>query len=224
MYMKHVSTMSQLRETTMTYAGDVRDYENCDAAMRNIDPDCNLFNVSNTRYYLEDDINEIIKRNNLSKNDFSLMLLNIRSLPKNIGKLCDFLSLIDNKFTIGLSETWLHSDNVDLYEIPEYTSFHVTGPSKKGGGVSLYVHSSLEYTVLSEMSIITEYLECVFIEVNTRTMTQNKKIIVGIVYRPPSTNITTFTEHVMNIIYYIKVENKQVLYNGRFQHQFNQLW
>ena len=60
---------------------------------------------------------------------------------------------------------------------------HVTRP-KKGGCVS-YVHSSLEYTVLSEMSIITEHLECVFIEVNTRIMTQNKKIIVGIVYRPP---------------------------------------
>ncbi len=54
-------------------------------------------------------------------------------------------------------------------------------------------------------------------------MTQNKKIIVGIFYRPPSTNITTFTEHVMNIIDYLKVE-KTVLYNGRFQHQFNQLW
>ena len=78
------------------------------------------------------------------------MHLNIRSLPKNIGKLCDFLSLIDNKFTnIGLSETWLHSDDVDLYEIPEHTSIHVTMPFKGGGGVPLYVHSSLDYTVLS---------------------------------------------------------------------------
>ena len=66
------------------------------------------------------------------------------------------------------------------------------------------------------MSIITEYLECVFIEVNTRTMTHNKKIIVGIVYRPPSTNITTFTEHVMNIIDYLKVENKQCYIMGDF--------
>ena len=73
--------------------------------------------------------------------------------------------------------------------------------------MSLYVHSSLEYTVLSEISIITGYLECVFIEVNTRTMTQNKKIIVGIVYWPPSTNITTFTEHVMNIIDYMKINS-----------------
>ena len=78
--------------------------------------------------------------------------------------------------------------------------------------MSLYVHSSLEYTVLSEMSIITEYLECVFIEVNIRTMTQNKKIIVGLVYRPPGTNITTLTEHVMNIIDYF--ENKQCYITG----------
>ena len=58
--------------------------------------------------------------------------------------------------------------------------------------------------VLSEMNIITEYLEYVFIEVKTRTMKYNKKTIVGIVYRPPGTNIATFTEHVMNIIPFLK--------------------
>jgi len=46
--------------------------------------------------------------------------------------LCDFLSLIVTKFTvIGLIETWLHSDNVDLYEISEYTNIHVTRTSTK---------------------------------------------------------------------------------------------
>ena len=48
MYIKHLSTMSQLPETAVSYAGDVRDYENCNAAMRNID--CNLFNFANTKY------------------------------------------------------------------------------------------------------------------------------------------------------------------------------
>ena len=62
--------------------------------------------------------------NNRSEDEFSVMYLNVRSLPKNISKLCDFLSLIDKKITIiGLSETWLHSDNVDLYEVPEYTCY-----------------------------------------------------------------------------------------------------
>ena len=49
------------------------------------------------------------------------------------------------------------------------------------------------------MSIITEHLECVFIEVKTQSKTC-KKTVVGVVYRPPNTNITAFTEHVVNII------------------------
>ena len=50
------------------------------------------------------------------------------------------------------------------------------------------------------MSIITEYLECVFIEVKTQSEICSKKTIVGVVYGPPNTNITAFTEHVVNII------------------------
>ena len=61
--------MSQLPETSMSYAGDVRDYENCNGAVRNIDPYYNLFNFVNAKYYLEDDINEVI----ISEDKFSLM-------------------------------------------------------------------------------------------------------------------------------------------------------
>ena len=132
MYILHISPMSY---TALTYAGDEHDYENCTAAMRNIDPDCNVLttdNFANTRYHLKNDINDVIKRNNLSAKQFSLMRLNIRNLPKNIGKLSDFLSLIDNRFSINvLSETWLYNDNLDLYELPENKSIHFTRPSKK---------------------------------------------------------------------------------------------
>ena len=75
------------------------------------------------------------------------MHLNIRSLQKNISQLRDLLSLIDNTI-IGLGETWLRSDNVLLYEVSEYTSTHVTTPSKKGGCVCHYmsiVHLSILY-------------------------------------------------------------------------------
>ena len=63
------------------------------------------------------------------------------------------------------------------------------------------------------MSIITEYLECVFIEVKTRTMTHNKKAIVGVVYRPPTTNIAIIYYHI-NIIENHKVENKHCYIMG----------
>ena len=59
------------------------------------------------------------------------------------------------------------------------------------------------------MSIITEYLECVSIEMKTQSKTCNKKTIVGVVYRQPNTCITAFTEHVINIIQTRKVDNRQ---------------
>ena len=69
------------------------------------------------------------------------------------------------------------------------------------------------------MTIITEYLKCIFIEVKNWTMTQYKKTILGIVYRSPSTNIATFTEHVINIIEKLKVENKQCYIMGHMETQ-----
>ena len=77
------------------------------------------------------------------------------------------------------------------------------------------------------LSIITEYLECVFIEVEAQSKTCNKKTIVGVVYRPPNTivdavyrppntSITAFTKHVINIIQTLKVENKQYYIMGDF--------
>ena len=55
-----------------------------------------------------------------------------------------------------------------------------------------------------------------FNEVKTRTMTHNKNIIVDIVYRARTTHITTFTEHVMNIIDNLKVETKHCYIMGDF--------
>ena len=92
-------------------------------------------------------------------------------MPNNSSKVCVFVSMINKISTVtSVSETLLHSDNVDLHEVLEYTSIHVTRPSKKEGGVSLCVRSSHGYTVLSETGIITEYMACVFIEVTTRSV------------------------------------------------------
>ena len=62
-------------------------------------PDCNFFKTLNTtlisKYYLESDINEIIKYNNDCSRGFSLMHFNVRSLLKNIGKLNNYLESLD---------------------------------------------------------------------------------------------------------------------------------
>ena len=69
----------------------------------------------------------IIKSNANYAKGLSLMHLNVRSIPKNIDKLNNYLLLLDIQFSIiGLTETWLKKETSELYEHSEYKSIHVT--------------------------------------------------------------------------------------------------
>ena len=85
------------------------------------------------------------------------MHLNIRSIPKHIDKLSNYLTLLDLQFSlIALSETWLNNETTDIYE---YRTSHLTRPSRRGGGVSMYIHRSYEYVERPEIHIMTEHIE-----------------------------------------------------------------
>ena len=68
--------------STSLYVGNEPDYENS-ITNTDIDPDCNFFKTPNTTctstYYIESDINEIIKYNDDYGKRCSLMYLNIRN-------------------------------------------------------------------------------------------------------------------------------------------------
>ena len=149
------------------------DYENSNLNMGDLDPDCNLLATSNTalttKYYLESDINEITKCNDNYVRGLSLMHLNIRSIPKSIDKLSNYLTLLDLQFSIiALSETWLNNETSEIYELPEYRCIHLTRPSKRGGGVSMYIHRSYDYVERPDINIMTVHLECMFVEMKSQ--------------------------------------------------------
>ncbi len=99
----------------------------------------------------------------------SVTLLYVRSIPKNIDKLNNYLLLLDIQFSIiGLTE---------------YKSIDLTRPSRKGGA-SLYIHKNYDYVEKPNMNIMIELIECLFVEVMSQTRKHKRKILVVIVYRP----------------------------------------
>ena len=83
-----------------------------------LDPDIN-FNADETPcdYFIENQFNEMLRRENYSDADFSLLHLNIHSLPHNLEHLSDYISCLNIKFSvIGISETWRNgsSHSVDI--------------------------------------------------------------------------------------------------------------
>ena len=89
--------------------------------------------------------------------------------------------------------------------------------------MSVYVHESLEFHQRYDMTVINEYLECLFIELRGKELGVNGNIIVGVVYRPPNSDIGSFNEpfsaileklkHMNNICYCMGDYNINILKN-----------
>lgn len=141
---------------------------------------------------------------------FSVLHLNIRSLPKNYEKMVHFLSSLNYEFlVIALTETWLteHSKELGLYELPSYNSTHYVGQSKSGGGVSIFVHKNLNFNVRQDFSIKLgeTQVESVFIEIFSNNRSKN---LIGSIYRPPNTDIVNCNQYFSSTLELINRENK----------------
>ena len=100
-----------------------------------------------TQYY---DINHF-NMNYTNDNKLYLFLLNIRSLPDHFREMVTYLECLNTKFKIiALTETWL-KDHHTNYTLPNYNFEQTFRPKARGGGVCLYIHSSLQYKMRRDL-------------------------------------------------------------------------
>ena len=81
----------------------------------------------------------------------SMFHLNIRSIPEHFIELTSYPDSLD----IVLSETWLKPYHTK-YIIPNYSIEKDIRSFKRGGGVSLYLHFSLQYKLRNYIKIGTD--------------------------------------------------------------------
>lgn len=122
---------------------------------------------------------------------FSLLHCNCRSLNKNHDNLSLLLRILNFNFDcIAVSETWLHEHSpTDLFQLDNYKFVHRPRIQGNGGGVGLYVNIKHHFLIQDELSTFHENVfESLFVEITN----QNSKVIVGVIYRPPSSDLNTF--------------------------------
>ena len=156
--------------------------------------------LENCRAYSTVEVNGL--NNDTSDNNapVSMYFLNVDGCATNFDNLALQLELFTNKFHIvGLAETNIMSDESSVYQLPNYNSFYQDKfPGKsKGTGVSLYVHNSLNATVISEPSVVTSNLETLFVSISDGS---SRSITVGVVYRPPNGNFESSMNELSNIM------------------------
>lgn len=91
--------------------------------------------LSNYKCILEKDfISDINQKSTFGHNALSLLHINACSLPKNVDHLICGLSTINCSFSIlGVTETWLHKDNVEVYHIDNYNHVYRYREGRTGG-------------------------------------------------------------------------------------------
>jgi len=147
-----------------------------------LDPDGNFYDyLSNLscKYYQEEQFCEI----NKCSDKLALLHHNIRSVPKNIDQLLMYISNVGVPFNIiALSETWLNESNKDLYGIPNYVSLHKCRHDKRGGGVSLFIHNTVDFKNRPDLNQFNESIESMFIELDGKSIGKQRNVIVGVIF------------------------------------------
>ncbi len=136
----------------------------------------------NNDYYDTDELNALITKQIKIK----VIHLNIRSLAKKYDQLKLFLT--NSNFepdVILLCETHLNERNDKMYPLNNYQFISNCRKEKKGGGVGIYIKNDLSFKIRDDIAINKE---CIYESIFIETLNENKRFIVGEIYRPPDTN------------------------------------
>ena len=138
----------------------------------------------------------------------SLCHINIMSMNRNFQSFQQYLAVLNFEFAaIGVSETWLTERNHDLYSHTGYTFTERHINDRLGGGVGLFLKGHIDYTVMEDL-IFCDIMESSFVEIPGSEFKMEKNIILGIIFRPPGTDLNQFSDLFGNILEIEKEENK----------------
>ena len=182
------------------------------------DPDKTFYNniqAVDTQYYLKSELLSLSGKLHINLENFSMIHLNIRSAKKIFEKLKDFLSQIGSfSKVLCLTETWFDDRNSEssLDQLPQYTAIHQhRSPSHKsgrGGGISMYIHDSLNFKYRRELDVNTKNVDSLSIDLISK---KSKNTVLSTIYKPPDSKFNAFNTFLKDV-YSISLKSYKLFY------------
>lgn len=123
----------------------------------------------------------------------NLFYININRLKNKLNGLEHLLHSQQQQIDVViLTETFLYDLETKFYNLPQYNSFHNTRNDRDGGGISVFVHSTIEFQLLHKETT----LENEFVIIYSKQL--NLSLIC--VYKPPHTYTNDFLSILDKII------------------------
>ena len=199
--------------TSATYENTVVDNINSSSEELVFDFDYDPVQPPSSQYLTENQLKNTIK--DFTLDTFSLFHLNIRSINKHFEELQLLLDNPSNQSfsIIGLTETWLSHESNQPFALNGYDFVVNNRQNRIGGGVALYVSHNYDYVIRDEINSMNDIVESLFIEIS---IPGNKNIIIGIIYRPPSSNLNDFIIYLADLLRNPLFSNKDSFIMGDF--------
>lgn len=144
----------------------------------------------------------------------SVLHINARSASNKSDTISNFLNEFKFRFKIILfTETWYRDDG-SMVELDGYRIFFLNRTNRRGGGVAIYVDSSLKFELVSEFSTITNDYEMLTIKLN--------RDIVSVLYRPPGANASLFFAFYETFLDFVNGNNLRLICGGDFNINFSE--
>lgn len=192
-----------------------------DNILNDADPDLNYYldTAHNIRcnYFLEDTFNTMCREFLSGDNFFSILHHNVRSAAANLQSLELYLRNLQHTFSVVcISETWLKESNVELYSLDCYSHEFLLRGARTGGGVSIFVRHGLSYRRRDDLCLLSDNVECLFVELHSSSTMLSKSVVIGALYRPPNTRIDEFLAILEPKLSLIRNEGKLCYLTGDF--------
>ena len=155
----------------------------------------------------------LIKELHTQNTDLGVVQLNVRGLLNKQSQIKNLLSENNVLLPIDvvlLCETWLKPSTLDLLDIPNYKSFHITRKDRIGGGTSILVNEKLRSRERRDLLVETQSLEHCIVELKT----DKRNILLVSAYRPPNTNVKTFLIEYKKLSDRLKKQKNHEIVNG----------
>ena len=97
-----------------------------------------------------------------------------------------------------------------------YKHEHCIRSNKRGGGVSIYLLDMIQHKARTNLSFSTHMFESVFIEVDKSLFKSKRNVIIGEIYRPPSSDKKTFNTELEKVLHTIENDKKYAFMMGDY--------
>ena len=84
----------------------------------------------------------------------------------------------------------------------------VRGGNRSGGGVSIFVETSITYQTRNDISLDLDNVNIVAIKIAKDELNTNKDLIIITIYRPPKTQVHLFIEKLNELLQFLEKQNK----------------